>query len=47
MVLVKQEHQDLLTRLKTILAIGSITAIMLVVLTGGFDRFTSAAELCS
>ena len=23
------------------------TSIMLVVLTGGFDRFTSAAELCS
>ncbi len=23
------------------------TAIMLVVLTGGFDRFTNASELCS
>ncbi|EMY79858.1 transposase, IS110 family protein [Psychroflexus gondwanensis ACAM 44] len=47
LVLVKQEHQDLLTRLKTIPGIGPKTSIMLVVLTGGFDRFTSAAELCS
>ena len=47
MVLVKQVHQDLLTRLKTSPGIGPKTSIMLVVLTGGFDRFTSAAELCS
>ncbi len=47
LVLVKQSHQDLLTRLKTIPGIGPKTAIMLVVLTGGFDRFTSASELCS
>ena len=47
LVLLKQVHQDLLTRLKTIPGIGSKTAIMLVVLTGGFDRFTSASELCS
>jgi len=47
LVLVKQEHQELLTSLKTIPGIGPKTAIMLVVLTGGFDRFTSAAELCS
>jgi len=47
LALVKQSHQDLLTRLKTIPGIGPKTAIMLVVLTGGFDRFTSAAELCS
>jgi transposase len=40
-------HQDLLTRLKTILGIGPKTAITLVVLKGGFDRFTSASELCS
>ena len=45
--LVKQVHQDLLTRLKTIPGIGPKTAIMLVVLTGGFERFTSASELCS
>jgi transposase len=47
LVLVKQEHQDLLTRLKTIPGIGPKTAIMLVVLTGGFERFSSAGELCS
>ncbi len=45
--LVKQVHQNLLTRLKTIPGIGRKTAIMLVVLTGGFERFTSASELCS
>ena len=45
--LVKQVHQNLLTRLKTIPGIGTKTAIMLVVLTGGFERFTSASELCS
>jgi len=39
LVLVKQEHQDLFTRLKTIPGIGPKTAIMLVVLTGGFERF--------
>ena len=47
LILVKQTHQDLLTRIKTIPGIGSKTAIMLVVLTGGFERFTSASELCS
>ena len=47
LTIVKQVHQDLLTRLKTIPGIGPKTAIMLVVLTGGFDRFSSASELCS
>ncbi len=47
MVLVKQEHQEVLTRLKTIPGIGNKTAVMLLVLTDGFDRFTSASELCS
>jgi len=47
LILVKQAHQDLLTRLKTIPGIGRKTAIMLVVLTGGFERFSSASELCS
>ncbi|MDX5584420.1 MAG: IS110 family transposase [Aureibaculum sp.] len=47
LVLVKQVHQDLLTRLETIPGIGRKTAIMLVVLTGGFDRFKSAGELSS
>jgi transposase len=47
LVLVKQSHQDLLTCLETIPGIGRKTAIMLVVLTGGFERFSSASELCS
>ena len=47
LILVKQVHQDVLTRLKTIPGIGNKTALMLVVLTDGFDRFTSASELCS
>ena len=47
LVLVQIMHQELLTRLETIPGIGRKTAIMLVVLTGGFDRFTSASELCS
>mgnify|MGYP005668231173 CR=1 FL=1 len=45
--LIKEVDQSLLTRLETIPGIGRKTAIMLVVLTGGFNRFTSASELCS
>jgi len=41
LVLVKQECRDVLTHLKTILGIGNKTAVMLVVLTDGFDLFTS------
>ena len=47
LVLLKKTHKDLLTRLKTIPSIGPKTSIMLIVLTGGFDRFKSASELCS
>jgi transposase len=47
LILVKQVHKDVLTRLKTIPGIGKKTALMLVVLTDGFERFTSASELCS
>lgn len=47
LVFIKEAHQDLLTRLESIPGIGRKTAIMLVVLTGGFERFTSANELCS
>ncbi|WP_157609298.1 hypothetical protein [Psychroflexus torquis] len=35
----KQEHQDVLTRLKKKPRIGNKTAVMLVVLTDGFDHF--------
>ena len=47
LLLVKKEHQDLLTRLETIPGIGRKTAMMLVVLTDGFERFSSGSELCS
>jgi transposase len=47
LVLVKQVHQDVLTRIKSIPGIGDKTAVMLVVLTDGFDRFKSGSELCS
>ncbi|WP_411831075.1 IS110 family transposase [Mariniflexile sp. AS56] len=47
MILVKEVHQDVLTRLKSIPGIGNKTALMLVVLTDGFERFTSGSELCS
>lgn len=47
LLLVKESHQDLFTRIKTIPGIGRKTAIMLIVLTGGFERFSSASELCS
>jgi transposase len=45
--LVKEVHQYLLTCLNTIPGIGPKTAIMLVVLTGGFEPFNSASELFS
>ncbi|MDO6806559.1 transposase, partial [Wenyingzhuangia sp. 1_MG-2023] len=47
LLLVKEAHQDVLTRLKTIPGIGNKTALMLVVLTDGFKRFNSGGELCS
>ena len=47
LILVKQAHQDVLTRIKSIPGIGNKTAVMLVVLTDGFDRFKSGSELCS
>jgi transposase len=47
LTLVKEVHQDVLTRLKSIPGIGNKTAVMLVVLTDGFNRFNSGSELCS
>lgn len=47
LILVKKAHQEVLTRLKSIPGIGNKTALMLVVLTDGFERFTSGSELCS
>jgi transposase len=45
--LVKTDYQDLLTRLVTIPGIGKKTALMLIVLTDGFNRFEKANQLCS
>jgi len=45
--LVKKENQELLTLLETIPGIGRKTSLMLLVLTDGFERFSSASELCS
>ena len=47
MILVKEVHQEVFTRLKSIPGIGNKTALMLVVLTDGFERFTRGSELCS
>jgi len=45
--LVKTDYQDLLTRLVTIPGIGKKTALLLIVLTDGFNRFEKANQLCS
>jgi len=45
--LVKKENQELLTLLETIPGIGRKTSVMLLILTDGFKRFSTAAELCS
>ena len=45
--LAKKEHQELLTLVESIPGIGKKTSVMLVILTDGFERFTSASELCS
>lgn len=47
LVLVKVDYQELLTKIESIPSIGRKTAVMLVVLTDGFTRFESAAQLCS
>lgn len=45
--IVKLEHQDLLTRIESIVGIGRKTAVVLIVLTDGFEKFESAGQLCS
>lgn len=45
--LVRKEHQQMLTVVESIPGIGRKTAIMLIVLTDGFTRFSNAAALCS
>ena len=45
--MVKEVYQEVLTRIETIPGIGRKTAVALIVLTDGFDRFNSGSELCS
>lgn len=45
--LVRIDNKILLTNLESIPGIGRKTAIMLIVLTDGFERFNTASELCS
>ena len=45
--LVKKEHAAMLTNLESIPGLGRKTATMLIVYTDGFNRFNSAAALCS
>lgn len=45
--LVKEDDQDLLTRIESIVGIGRTTAVALIVLTDGFEKFDNAKELCS
>lgn len=45
--LVKQEQQEQLTLLKSIPGIGERTALFLIVVTDGFEKFEKASQLCS
>jgi transposase len=45
--LVKSEYQEVLTKLESIPGIGRKTAMLLVVLTDGFNRFENSSQLCS
>ncbi|MFT5253172.1 MAG: transposase [Flavobacteriales bacterium] len=47
LILVKNEHQELLTLVESIPGIGRKTGMMLLILTDGFERFNTASELCS
>lgn len=45
--LVKQEQQHQLTLLQTVPGIGAKTALFLIVITDGFSKFETGAQLCS
>jgi transposase len=45
--MVKEEHQEKITLLKSIPGIGEKTALMMLVFTDGFNRFESSKERCS
>lgn len=45
--LVKEEHQQQLTLLKSIPGLGCKTALFLIIITEGFEKFENAQQLCS
>lgn len=45
--IVKQDYQDLHSRVKSIPGLGAKASALLIVLTDGFERFNKASELCS
>ncbi|MBQ0740616.1 IS110 family transposase, partial [Aquimarina celericrescens] len=45
--LVKEEQQEQLTLLTSIPGIGLKTALFLIVVTDGFNKFETASQLCS
>lgn len=45
--LVKEEHQQQLTLLKSIPGLGNKTALFLIIITEGFEKFENAQQLCS
>lgn len=45
--LVKKEHQEQITLLKSIPGLGIKTALFLIVTTAGFSKFETASQLCS
>jgi transposase len=45
--LIDEQHHDLLKRLSTIPGIGNKTAIMLIVITDGFSKFSNAKQISS
>ena len=46
-VMIKNEHQNLFNQLQSIPGIGKKTALALIVLSGGFEKFENAKQLCS
>lgn len=45
--IVKEDYQDLHSRVKSIPGLGAKASALLIVLTDGFERFNKASELCS
>lgn len=46
-LLIEQQDKDLLDRLSTIPGIGTKTAMMLIMISGGFKNFSTSNQLCS